>query len=88
MSRIEKLFFFRILPALVVITLGTGVWGWMQGLPEWSFDDRSFGDALYLSLLAFGGDDSYAPVPNIWVNVARYTGICLLYTSPSPRDRG
>jgi hypothetical protein len=75
MSRIEKLFFFRILPALVVITVGTGVWGWMQGLPEWSFDDRSFGDALYLSLLAFGGDDSYAPVPNIWVNVARYTGI-------------
>ena len=43
--------------------------------------------AVEYSLFAFV-PDSYAIVALRYINVFSFVGICLLYTSPSPRDRG
>ena len=61
---------FWILIVFFFITVISGFWGWLEhyGWSQWS-------DALYHTLLAFVGDDSYIPAANTGIAIARFAGL-------------
>ncbi len=56
------------------VTLVSGLWGWVAYNLEEHSEPRGL-DALYRTLLAFTGDDTYIDAHNPGVAIARFTGL-------------
>ena len=75
MGKNHKPITYLIFFALVAVTLIAGIVGWYDTNLPGRAASLDFSDAVYMALLAFGGDDNYVTPSNWGIAVARYTGI-------------
>lgn len=72
MTRVPRITLLVIV-ALFCVTFVSGFVGWLRAY--WGDEYRDGWDALYHTLLAFTGDESYVDPVNNWIAVARFTGL-------------